>query len=215
MDSDDYDYNQHNYNRPKRSELLGLLLIFAVVGLITFFTLPTFSDLEKNYYIPIPIPGPMTIKEGMGIGIQNKEHEDLIYQVREDLKINPSLSIEIFVGPYQNITGEGVMLPLINPPGVLILIDQDLYQVLTTEERRAIIAHELGHLTNEEMLTLNSVTTTRFQIEADTYATKYADPTAVISFIDKIIARRGGIKSRDYEPRIQNLKKIKRSQQAH
>lgn len=203
MDNDDY-------NRPKRSELLGLLLIFAVVGLLTFFTLPTFSGLE-NYYIPIP--GPMTIKEGMGIGLQNKEHEDLIYQVREDLKINPSLSIEIFVGPYQNITGEGIIIPLINPPGVLILIDQDLYQVLTTEERRAIIAHELGHLTNEEMLTFDPATMTRFQIEANNYATKYVDPTAIISFIDKIVARRGGIKSRNYEPRIQNLEKIKEMRQ--
>lgn len=209
MDNDDH-------GRPEQPGPLGLLLAFAVSVILMFFALsilpsPTYSDFES--YPVQKKPGPLTIKEGAEMGILDKEHESLVSQIRKDLKLHPDLSIEIFIGPYQNITGEGIIIPLINPPGVVVFLDKDFYQTLTAEEKIALIAHELGHLTNEKMLLSYPSTITRFQVEADTYSTKYADPEAMISILNKMITRRGGTKSMEYEIRVQNLEKISQSKQ--
>lgn len=74
----------------------------------------------------------------------------------------------------------------------------------------------MGHLTNDTvLLPYNSDVDIRFQIEADTYATKYARPEAMISILNKASARYDEFQSRQYYLRIQNLEKIKRLQQAH
>ena len=200
-------------NQGKSSERLGLFFIFIFLSAFSLVLMRPIAPLIEDYY-PLG-PGPLSVATGMGMGKQDKDHEDLVAQVREDLKLNPSLSIKIFIGPYQEVTGEGLFIPLINPPGVIILIDQNFYQILTPEEKIAIIAHELGHLLNEEMLTVNLATMINFQIEADTYATKYVEPAALISVLDKLIERHGGVKPRDYEPRIQNLQNIRKLKQAH
>ncbi len=190
MDDDD--------NQGKSSERLALFFIFIVMAALSLVLMRPIAPLIEDYYQLEP--GPLTVKEGTEMGKQDKNHEDLVSQVREDLKLDPSLSIKIFIGPYQEITGEGLFIPLINPPEVIILIDQNFYQILTPEEKVALIAHELGHLLNEEMLNFNLATMISFQIEADSYATKYVEPAALISVLDKLIERHGGVKPRDYEP---------------
>ena len=195
-----------NDDRTRQSELWGLFLLFALIALIVIFTFPTFPNTK---YPLTPGLNPLTMKEVKEMGTRDKEHEYLVTQVREDLKIYPDFSIEIFIGPYQYITGEGVMVSLLNPPGIIVLLDEGLYQILLPEERIAVIAHELGHLTNENMLTINNNIMLQFQIEADNYSTKYADPEAMISVLEKIRSRRGGLKPPDYDPRIANLERIK------
>ncbi|MDO8483279.1 MAG: M48 family metalloprotease, partial [bacterium] len=107
-----------------------------------------------------------------------------------------------------------------NPFGFIILLDEIFYSDLTPEEKTAVIAHELGHLTNENLLMMyNPDTPILFQIEADTYATKYARPEAVIGFLNKVLKQKGyqssEVPSREYQFRIKNLEKIKQYRQAH
>jgi len=59
----------------------------------------------------------------------------------------------------------------------------------------------------------NPDTAIRFQIEADTYATKYASPEAMISVLNKAHNKHGKYPSRQNYLRILNLERIKQSKQ--
>lgn len=157
----------------------------------------------------------MPLEVIVGIGKQNLEHENLISRIRDDLKIHKNLEIKILLGPYRYVTGEGLLIFKLKPPGFLMLIDKDFYQKLTPEEKTALIAHELGHLTNKPVLINDITANIQFQIEADTYATKYAPPEALISLLDKANFMHDGVKPIGYDLRIQNLQKIKLDNQAH
>lgn len=195
---------------------LSLLLIFMVLVMASFMFLvfPSIEDLDP--YKPLSTEKNVGVNEVLEMGRQDLEHEDLIVQIRKDLKIPLGLEVKIIVGPYTNIVNEGQFVPTFNPFAIILMLNETFYQNLTPEEKIALISHELGHLTNEEVFLMNNPDTPiRSQIEADTYATKYASPEAMISVLNKANARHGNAPSRQYNLRIQNLEKIKQSRQAH
>ncbi len=196
----------------KQPDQLGWLPVFLVFALWLFlfflgFQTPQIYRPQRSQHL--------TIEEILTRSGRDLEHEDLISQIRQDLKITSDLNIKIFVGPYENISGEGRLLKLENHLGFVVLLDEVFYQNLTSEEKISVIAHELGHITNKAVLAHDLDTAIQFQIEADTYATKYASPEAMLSVLNKLIARHGGIKSRQFELRIKNLERIKQSRQGH
>ena len=195
---------------------LFLILMFYVLGFFIFFITPSPLplDLTKTSYQPRPlsVEKNITLKDAVRIGQQDMEHENLILQIRQNLQITKELEIKILIGRYSNMSGEGVIIPSNHPFGFILLFDEFFYQSLTPEEKIAAISHELGHLTNEEVIMmLNSDTRIQFQIEADTYSTKYARPEVMISVIKKLQAKTMGTEAsfREYTLRIQNLEKIK------
>ena len=205
-----------NDNLVKQPVPISLLLIFIVCAVVFFVFLvyPNIKNLDQHK--PLSIEKDIGIDEVMRMGRQNLDYEDLLFQIREDLKIPRSLEIKIFIGPYINISGEGQLVNSNRPFGFILLLDEDFYRDLTSEEKIALISHELGHLTNEVIfLVYNPDTIIRFQIEADRYATKYTRPEAMISVLNKAKNRQGGYPSRQYYLRIQNLERIKQSQQGH
>ncbi len=187
-----------------------LVLLFVTMILLGYSALVVFPTI-KNRQQELK---PLTLEDIIGMGRQDLEHEDLISRIREDLKIPKVIQIKILLGPYGYMS-EGRLIDVLNPPGFIMLLDWDFYQELTPEEKVALIAHELGHLTNKPVLTYDINTAIQFQIEADTYATKYVSPEAMINLLNKVGARHSGLKSNGYDLRIQNLEKIKQSRQGH
>ncbi len=194
----------------KRPDRLVLLFVFAI--LLGYFALVVFPTIENHQQERPPL---LTPEDIIGVGRQDLEHEDLVSRIREDLKIPKIIEIKILLGPYRYVSGEGRLIDSLNPLAFIMLLDRDFYQELTPEEKIALIAHELGHLTNKPVLTRDLNTDIQFQIEADTYATKYTSPEAMINLLNKADARHSGIKSEEHDLRIQNLEKIKRDRQAH
>jgi len=202
--------------------LVAFLLIALGLFLFVFYPHSTVTNPDHplkppstdHSYEPLYPEHGIRLNELLKLGRQDNEHEDLLSQIREDLKIPQGLEVKIFVGPYANISSEGRIVDSNHPFGFILLLDEWFYRDLTPEEKIALISHELGHLTNEAVfLMYSSDTLIRFQIEADTYATKYAKPEAMISVINKVNAKHGGLPSRQYDLRIQNLEKIKQSRQ--
>lgn len=203
--------NGNLLERPKGSDLFLIVLISFICGFLVFsvFSNPiTKEDISSQ--IPLSVQKDIGIEEVIRMGKHDMDHEDLIHKVRKDLKIPEGLEVKIIVGPYTNIVNEGQLIYSTHPFILLLVINETFYQNLTPEEKIALIAHELGHLTNDVIfLTHSSDISIRFQIEADTYATKYAPPEAMISVLNKANDRYGGFPSRQYYLRIQNLEKIR------
>ena len=204
-------------NPTKQPVPLSLLLIFIVCAVVSFVFLILPSIENLNPYKPLSTEKDIGIDEIIRMGRQDYEHEDLLSQIREDLKIPQNLEIKIFIGPYINIVSEGEYIDSRRPFGFILLLNEFFYQELTPEEKIALISHELGHLTNDVIFLSYNPTDTkiRLQIEADTYATKYVNPEAMMSVLNKANVRHGGYPSRQYYLRIQNLERIKQSKQAH
>ncbi len=201
--------NNNPVKNPDWLSFSPVILILALWIFFVFVILPP-AKVDDPYR-------PLTIEEVVGMGKQDLEHEGLISLVKEDLKITKSLEIKIFLGPYDNIIGEGELISSIHPLGFLILLDQSFYQGLSPKEKIALIAHELGHLTNKLTLQYDLDTAIQFQIEADTYATKYTAPETMMSVLKKVHDRHGGniVTQYEYRLRIENLEKIKQGEQAH
>ena len=198
------DYNPEEKRNP------GELIVFV------FYPLPKVIKTGNYSQKPLSIETDIGLKEIIGMGRQDNEHENLLSQIREDLKIPQGLEVKIFIGPYTNISGEGRLVDSNHPFGFILLLDEGFYQDLTPEEKIALISHELGHLTNEAVfLTHDPDTAIRFQIEADTYATKYAKPEAMMRVLNKANTNHGGLPSRQHYLRIKNLQKIKELKQGH
>ena len=209
--------NQNLVKAPSKWSSLLVALMFVGWGLFLFFVV--YDSYRNSDFRVIPVSNEKNVglNEILNMGKQNLKHEDLLSQIRKDLKIPQDLGVKIFVGPYLIISGEGRLVYSTNPFAFILLLDETFYESLDREEKVALIAHELGHLTNEMLFIIHDPDIgIKFQIEADTYATKYASPEAMISTLNKANTRPSGlINSRQYKLRIQNLEKIKLSQQGH
>lgn len=209
-----------NPNPVKNTNPFGpffIALIFGIFWGLLVFLLPHLKTEPIPYLPQRPLSTKKNIglNELMAIGRQDLKHENLISQIRKDLKIPKDNVIKVFIGPYANITGEGRLVDSNKPFGFVLLLDEIFYKNLTAEEKIALISHELGHLTNETVFLSDNIDTgIQFQIEADTYATKYARPEAMISILNKVSAKYNGLQSRQYYFRIKNLERIKRLRQA-
>lgn len=179
--------------------LAFLIYVICVIWLLLFFfvLLPPNQDWTDYSQRPLSFERDVGLDEVLGMGREDHDHENLLSQIRKDLKIPKDEEIKIFVGPYLNIFGEGQLVGSNHPFGFILLLDDIFYQDLTPEEKTALISHELGHLTNEVIFIMyNPDTPIRFQIEADTYSTKYVRPEAMISVLNKANVRHGGVPSR-------------------
>jgi len=198
--------------------VLGIsIFLFLPYPVTDKIVLPSPPATDKIDYSqkPLSTKSDLGLNEVLSMGKQDHEHESLLSKIRKDLKIPRGLEIKVFVGPYIHISSEGRLVDTNHPLGFVLLLDEIFYRSLTSEEKIALISHELGHLTNEDIFTFyNPDTIIRFQIEADTYATKYARPEAMISVLNKFGSdKHSEILTRELFLRIQNLEKIKQSQQ--
>lgn len=210
--------NNNPPDDPGKLNPFFVVVFILFFGFLIFLFIPLPGTEKINYELQIPfyVKKDITLKEMLRIGKQDLEHEDLLSKIRDDLKIPSGLEVKIFIGPYVNISGEGILCDSNHPFGLILLLDEVFYKNLTPEEKVALIGHELGHLTNEAFLIIHDTDTPiRFQIEADTYATKYSKPEAMISVLNKVMEIHKGFHSRQYRLKIENLEKIKQSQQGH
>ncbi len=202
----------------KQDQSFGLIFVVSALVFLWFFMLNIYPPIITTWVDypqkPLSVESGIRLNELEKMGRQDKEHENLLSQIRTDLAIPQGLEIKIFVGPYANISGEGRLVDSNRPFGFILLLDEDFYRNLTSEEKIALISHELGHLTNEmTFLSYETDTIIRFQMEADTYATKYARPEAMMSVLVKVNARHNELQSRHYLLRMKNLEKIKELRQ--
>jgi hypothetical protein len=208
-----------NGNPEEKNNPVGALIIFIffALGLFILAFYPLKKMAEVNYSQTLSTEANIGFNEILRMGKQDKEHEDLLAQIRKDLFIPECLEVKIFIGPYNQITGEGQLIYSTRPFVLALMLDEFFYQNLTSEEKIALIGHELGHLTNDiVLLTYNNADTIiGFQIEADTYATKYASPEAMMSVLNKANDRHGNYPSRQYYLRIKNLERIRDLKQGH
>lgn len=181
--------------------LIGLMLILSI------YLPPIFK------YPPNPAPptnGCITKQQLLTLGkpLQNKEASDIIAQIKNDMKIDKEvITLE---GPYWIASGIlAASFPEFLPDEYsflryYIVVDSDFYKNLNSEEKKAIIAHEMGHIDNIEEII-------RLEIDADNLATKYVSPQISIDLLNKAISDKIFQKiSKEYKLRMENLEKQKK-----
>lgn len=205
--------NSSTIKQPGRLILLLIFIVFVATSLVFIVR----SNIENlNLYKPLAPENSIGIDEAIRMGKQDLEHEILLFMIREDLRIPRNLEVKIMIGPYSNIVDEGEFIYSTHPFILLVLLNESFYQNLNSDEKIALISHELGHLVNGVIfLSYTSDTMIRLQIEADTYATKYINAEAMISVLNKANNKHGGFLSRQHYLRIQNLEKIKGLKQGY
>ncbi len=117
-------------------------------------------------------------------GIISEENKDLIDQIRMNLKIE-DLPVTVFMLPYNSdvLTAQLVAHP---DGGYFILISSNVNEKLTQDERKALIAHEMGHIAYTSKIHLYDLDRTGLDICADIFASKYAGIDAVLSLLEKL-----------------------------
>lgn len=187
---------------------IGLMIVLVV---LVVFVLPEFKYSPIN---PVPPVNDCITNQYLvvlGKPLQNKEAEDVLVQIKNDLKIDKE--IIILEGSYWIASRIlAASFPELQPNGYsfsryYIVVDSDFYKNLSSEEKRGIIAHEMGHIDNIEILV-------QMQIGADSFATKYVSPQTLIDLLNKSDFNRSARQiSKEYKLRIENLEKIKKLKQ--
>lgn len=149
-------------------------------------------------------------------GSQQLVHENIdgldkfIYQIKENSKDDlPHLykaDIQIKMGGFYFSIGSVATMYPYGPGAFYILVDIDFYKTLTLQEKKAMVAHEMGHVAypNSPKFPTNILVVINSQIQADTFATKYVSPDDVVSLIKKAADF-----NLEYKLRLDNLNKIK------
>lgn len=136
------------------------------------------------------------------IGTETHKHDDLINKIKRDNGIE-NLDIKIFIGPYFKIMESIASLLKSTPKLYLVIIDADFYSKLTTEEKEAVIAHEIGHVFFSYSPDAGLEEIAYYQMMADTFAMRYVRPEVFSKTLDKIY--------KEYFIRKENAEKILKS----
>jgi Zn-dependent protease with chaperone function len=161
-----------------------LVFIFTIIYLFPFQATRDFNSIEypKRFFSP---------------NIAVTEFDDLINRIKKDIKM-PDIIVNVLVGPYFKTNGILVAIELFNAPKYYIIMDQEFLSELNTEEKRAAISHEMGHIVVGIGHTFDS-RNNKIEIEkkADEFASKYVHPKYMKSLLEKAY--------RDYVERKENL----------
>jgi len=190
-----------NLNRSSPLENLVIGIVVALMAAVWFILLGS----QIYFYEPRPV----TKEEIMAMGHLDNNHTELVSKIRTDLKIPEEMEIKIFIGPYFHIFGYAVHMFFVDHPEHLIFIGENFYNKMDVDERVAVVSHELGHLTNKPDPPgwIPDEIFIQHQIEADTYATKYVEPEALIRVLNKTVPLFDK-EFPEYKRRIENLKNI-------
>lgn len=210
------DSNPEDVESPK-----SYLPLTLFVGLIFISIIYMFSVLPVFKYLPInPIPAAnvcLTNRQLVILGkpLESQEAEEVLIQIKDDLKTNKEVTVLVLEGSYWVASGIlAASFPELQPDGYsfsryYIVVDSDFYKSLNSEEKKAVIAHEMGHIDSMEKLL-------KIEMEVDSLATKYVSPQTFIDMLNKAIPDKDTRKiSKEYKLRIENLEKLKQSRQGH
>lgn len=202
--------NQHHY----WSDFLILLAIMSTLwGAFLFFNSPI---TEIKYPVNNAPPSAnycLTNQQLIILGqpLKSEDADKILVQIKNDLKI--STEVVMLEGSYWNTSGILVAsFPKLQTDGYsfskyYIIIDSNFYKSLNSEEKKAVIGHEMGHIKGVEQLT-------NIEIDADTFATKYVSPQTFIDLLNKAIPDENYLRfSKQYKLRMESLEKIKKSKQ--
>ncbi|HEY4474750.1 MAG TPA: hypothetical protein VJC06_02405 [Candidatus Paceibacterota bacterium] len=156
-------------------------------------------------------------------GTEIYAHAEFINKLVLNKKINPKTKVRIFLDPYL-IVGRGILIS--DPPNYYVFLDMSFYLSLNQDERKALVAHEIGHMVYEysfldkfeirilyELGIFNKQRNeiiTKYQVLADRFSAENSSPEAMISLLNKLYVTR--IDNSDYKTRLESLKKPKQGQ---
>lgn len=181
-------------------------MVILILGVLIFFSflsspVPTLTNRTQNVRL-----------WPEQIGAPTHEFDTLLAKIKSDLGQN-NIEVSILVGPYFYYMYITARLYPVNRSFFYILIDDKFFSELSSEEKRALIAHECGHIDYVLNHTTTTLTTipqvfdrqliTNDQIHADIFAAKYVHPKHLLSLLDKLYA--------DYTQRREYLEKLSQS----
>ncbi len=198
---------QQNYNRTVfLLFIVSFFSLFFLFHLVTMTTGKDFFDFKSLKYI--------TREEIFALGIPDTENHTFITEIKKDLKIE-GIDVKILFGPYLHTTGSGMLVISNKPLRYHVLLDKNIYDQLEAQEKKALIAHEMGHILNKTTYQDDKETTINMQVEADNYAALKTSPDTVINLLKKIFSAEMVSKHHpEYTKRVQNLENLKKSKQA-
>lgn len=142
----------------------------------------------------------------MGKKLDNSESAEIIKQIKSDLKI--AAEIIVLEGPYLFAARlPAASFPVFERDGYTtakfyILVDSEFYKSLKSEEKKAVIAHEMWHFNDTQVIM-------QTQINADTFAAKYVGPQPVIDIINRLASPESRVIVKEYQLRMASLNKLK------
>lgn len=128
------------------------------------------------------------------LALELADNTDIEFIARLKREANLSQDIQILVGPYKRLFGNDLKHNLeqhlvivqqseTSKETFLILFKKDLYHELDGERRKAVLAHEMGHIiswvSGERRVGLNE------ELYIDNYASRYVRPEILISLYEQ------------------------------
>lgn len=130
------------------------------------------------------------VTAGQDEAVPTIQDQQLVLKIKKDISFKEKIILSI--GPYEGLKDidlkNGVVISVdFESPAYIailnstyyILIDYDFYKKLTQEERRYVIAHEIGHAHTQLFRGIIA------QKSADIFALRYVGPDIIIGFLDK------------------------------
>lgn len=154
---------------------LGLTFLFATKDDISF-------GPSNNLFSDILNP--------LEYGINN-DYKEFITTIIKDLgKSNPKLSkidIKLSIGPYFLRTNTVGLIMKTGINEYYILLDDVFCKSLSSEEIKALIGHEMGHLSqmSADLIAPDSLSRTYIEMQADIFSTNYVDVSTAMSLLKK------------------------------
>ena len=136
------------------------------------------------------------------------QDQRLVIKIKKDISFKEEIVLSI--GPYDGLkdidlkNGIVISVDFESPAYIAIrgsiyylLIDYDFYKKLTLEERKYVIAHEIGHAYAQLFRGIAA------QKSADIFALRYVRPEVAIGFLDQYCTSKI-----EYDERVSNIKEF-------
>lgn len=168
------------------------------------------------------------IELGTTMGKQNKEYEDFISKILENVDNKKLKNVKVFVGPYRELMRFYGGILAHDPYNYYIFIDDGFF-IKSQPQVGALLAHELGHIESTpsilEKIELrlwlnlpwrhlyerrNSEISIKYQMEADTFGAENTSPDMIIDLLNQIFPTPKEKNDKEYQIRIANLEDLKR-----
>ena len=134
---------------------------------------------------PIPPPAANNGLPGLAsLGQIDRSFDEFLDKIKKDIGFE-NIEITAVVGPYFLYSGISAALYNSYGPRYYILLDQEFFSELILEEKKAVLAHEAGHILFRLGRVYNMRKYTANEVLADTFAARYVNPKNVIGSLDK------------------------------
>lgn len=150
--------------------LVEVAIIFAILSLL------------------LPPPLPVTTDNGLpglaSLGTIDHSFDNLLAEIKRDISLE-NIEITVVTGSYFQYSNILAAIDTLYAPRYYILLDKEFLNELTTEEKRAAIAHEAGHIIFGPRHFYSRKEYVANEMSSDKFATKYVRPRHIIGLIDK------------------------------